>query len=497
VGDPVRIAIISLFKEGYGGGEGRVAHEMARQFARQHEVALICPGERTEVHQEKEGLQVFQIKSVGEGNICVPVLTTKQVSALFDFLDRFSPDVVHAHEPVSIALIGQVWAKMHVVPFVHTMHVLPSKVLSFGAADVLKFLKGPLTNSVIKRFLADFLEHCDAVIALNGAAADDLIRFGYRGRVFRIPNGRDLPRYGECLNADVRRSPKVLTFVGFITRRKNQRYLVEVAGHLGRGYILQLVGESIEPPYRQELDDRIRQLGLDNVHFTGQVDQAHIPSYLEGTHVFVSASTMEVQSLSVIEALASGTPVVGLANETVSELVDDQVGACLSHDVSPQVFAQQVRRICELDVPDYVAMCQAARGRVGHLDWSNVMRLTVEAYQALLRDRPVFRRHSAGLSRLIRLVSSDEVTQFIETKIALLPRHRSRSAARPTLALLSRESRRIPQRTWFLVGVTVVVSAIGGWVVRPHRIRSWFKKRKAELIGWGQKAISSWNGSGR
>ena len=45
-----------------------------------------------------------------------------------------------------------------------------------------------------------------------------------------------------------------------------------------------------------------------------------IPNYLERAHVFPSASKMEVQSLVVIEALASGTPVVGLSNETIDEL---------------------------------------------------------------------------------------------------------------------------------------------------------------------------------
>jgi hypothetical protein len=36
--------------------------------------------------------------------------------------------------------------------------------------------------------------------------------------------------------------------------------------------------------------------------------------------VSISASAMEIQSLAVIEALASGTPVVGLSNEAVAEL---------------------------------------------------------------------------------------------------------------------------------------------------------------------------------
>ncbi len=48
------------------------------------------------------------------------------------------------------------------------------------------------------------------------------------------------------------------------------------------------------------------------------------------THAFVSASKMEVQSLAIIEALASGSPVIGLGNETVDELVDETNGSTVA-----------------------------------------------------------------------------------------------------------------------------------------------------------------------
>jgi len=53
----------------------------------------------------------------------------------------------------------------------------------------------------------------------------------------------------------------------------------------------------------------------------GEIPYHQIPQILEKTHVLVSASKMEVQSLVIIEALTSGTPVVGLANETIDELI--------------------------------------------------------------------------------------------------------------------------------------------------------------------------------
>ena len=189
---------------------------MAQQFASQHDVILICPGSRTALYEEENGLQVFGVKSAGQGHVCVPALSQRNVNAVFGLLDEFKPDVVHAHEPVAVALIGQVWAKTHNVPFVHTAHVLPSEVFRFGMADVPRVLKSPLAGSVAKRFFLNSYENCHAIIALNCSAADDLARFGYRGRAFRIPNGRDLKWYGVCRRADISLPEKVVTFMGFV-----------------------------------------------------------------------------------------------------------------------------------------------------------------------------------------------------------------------------------------------------------------------------------------
>jgi glycosyltransferase involved in cell wall biosynthesis len=144
----MRIAIISMFEEGFGGGSGRVAHDMAYHFAAEHDVALICPGDRTAEHENTAGLRVLEIVSVGEGHLRIPSLSNKNVDRMYDFLDDFAPDIVHAHDPTSLSLIGQVWAKIHSVPFFYTSHVLPSQAIDFGSSDYLKVLSTPLAESL-------------------------------------------------------------------------------------------------------------------------------------------------------------------------------------------------------------------------------------------------------------------------------------------------------------------------------------------------------------
>ncbi len=483
----MKVVFVTLFKEEeFGGGEGRVAHELARHFAAHHDTVLMCPADATGLSEAEHGLKVFGIRSAGERYVYFTALSGRNVHRIFSFLDEFKPDVVHAHDPASLGLIAQVWARMYDVPFVYTAHVLPSKILDFGAVEVARILKSALTESMAKQGLSNFYENCDAVIALNRRCMDSIREFGYDGEVVIIHNGRDLSKYGACRTADISSPERVLSFVGHITRRKNQRYLIEALRYLPEHYTLQIVGEALDPACERELKDLAAQYGLDNVVFCGQVPHSAVPAYLEKTHVFVSASKMEVQSLVVIEALASGTPVVGLSNETIDELVDDGVGRRLSKDTDPEQFARCVQEICDASRAEYDCLCRNARDRVKGLDYSNVVADTAAAYESLLRERSAAAvaktERTARLRQTISLMPPGEVRDFLMEQVALLERTIQETIRRdPGLSLASRirKARRVPGSSWFYVALTIVVSLIGYLFLRQVNTASRARKARA------------------
>ncbi|MBN1877123.1 MAG: glycosyltransferase [Anaerolineae bacterium] len=473
----MKIVVISIFKEGFGGGSGRVGHDMARHFAVEHDVVLICPADETGLFEIAPNLRILGIHSIGEKNACVPLLSRKNVNTMFDFLDKFTPDIIHAHEPVSLSLMGQVWAVMNNVPFVYTAHVLPTKTLDFGATDILKFLVTPWTESITQRMMSDFLQHCDAVIALNNAAAADIAQFGYQGQVFVIPNARDIDTLGNRQIADITSPTKILTFVGYLNQRKNQRYLLDMLQYLPRNYILQIIGDALDPDYGDQLKQWAKAKSMDNVVFTGSVPYSEIPDYLEKTHVFVSASKMEVQSLAVIEALASGTPVVALSNETVDELVNENVGGRLGPNASPETFAQRVRDICNLSAPDYEQLCTNARHRVAYLGWDRIRTETLHAYTTLLDDHTHSSVADDEISKIIARIPSEEARKFLGEKITQLNetiQNKIHPHSRLGLFSIATHTRQVSGTTWCCVGATRFISTILGGVLqlataRPFR----------------------------
>ena len=373
-----------------------------------------------------------------------------------------------------MGLIGQVWARMNLVPFVHTSHVLPSKALDFGTNEAIDvpLLKSSISVHAIHGVLSNFYFNCDALIALNQPALDSIRDFGFTGPVYVVPNGRALAHYSSCQIANNDAEIKTLAFIGFLNKRKNQSYLLRVLRELPENYKLRLVGKPLNQKYKDKLQDYINKHNLGNVEFVGQISHEEIPEFLEQAHVFTSASKMEVQSLVVIEALASGTPVVGLSNETIDELINNEVGAWIKKDQNPAEFAQQIKRICNLPSSEYEFMCQSARDRVAHLDWSHIVDATVSAYEDLLKIQPTISDDESDmLTSLVTFLSMGDVKDYLldvidETRHKLTPE--ANLLPRVKVPASIRSWIRVPSSTWFLSGLTILVSAIGYLFMRKQ-----------------------------
>jgi 1,2-diacylglycerol 3-alpha-glucosyltransferase len=394
----MKILVVSSHEQDFGGGEGRCAFEFAVEMSKRHEVVLMYPGK---VPEPRPGLRlrVLPIRSM---DYTLPALKGAEVRGLLRFLDEFRPDVIHSHTPWFLGAVTQAWAFIRRVPFYFTAHELPSRMVEWGLVRYLKgFLQSGLLHALTVTYLVTFFRHCTGVVALNAAAARDIRGIGYRGRLFVIPNGRTLALYDGAAPTDTRGRERILTFVGDFGPRKNQKYLVTMLRCLPEEYRLVLVGHDVDHRYRREIDAEVGRQLRHRVTFTGRLDHSRIPAQLAKTHLWVSASLMEVQSLAVLEALASGTPVLGLSNETIDALIDARVGMRLEQAATPGQFARAVRALCETDEESYRSMCRNARERAQPFDWSNTIRRTEEMYQGRPGTRRTGRRGILAIPLLL------------------------------------------------------------------------------------------------
>lgn len=187
-------------------------------------------------------------------------------------------------------------------------------------------------------------------------------------RIEVVHNGIDIgPEPDRDAAAALRRRlslPADTPLVGTVARLdpvKHLQTLVEAIGHpavRAAGLHLVVVGDG---PERDRLEYESRARGLQPlVHFLGHRDDAR--SYLAGLDVYVNSSISEGISLTILEAMAAGVPVVATRVGGTPEIVTDDVGRLVpARDAS--ALASSLAALAA-DPSLRAALGRAARARV-------------------------------------------------------------------------------------------------------------------------------------
>lgn len=448
----MRVLEFSQFDYGKGGGAGTVPHELSKVLADLGvEVALFLPGDDYEVEKVSKNFKHIRFKSHNEGNASINPLSIIDVQKIFKFLNDFSPDVVHIHDIAPVSTVIQLWAIRNNVPCIHTAHVLLDRVGEFGLGDIAP----QLFIETTKVYYRDFYKNCSCITAITDESVGHIRSVGYKGDIEVIPNGRYLDMYKKCEVADIDSKEKYLCFIGYITDRKNQKYLLDVLTYLPKNYKIFIIGTYLSGDYREWLEAKVEELGLsERVIFTGQIPHKKVPDYLEKTHVFTSASTLETLGLIYIESLASGTPVVSLRNYGTDILVSDEVGKNLELETSPKVFAKEVDKISRLSQKDYEKLAKRCRKSVKRYDWEVVANQFIELYKKYKgKDvENLMNRNSVNLNRYIKNVFGDsEISGYLKKSLDRLTK---------TPKLRKNKKPKIPKKTLLFAVLGAVLSTV-------------------------------------
>lgn len=157
------------------------------------------------------------------------------------------------------------------------------------------------------------------IVANSAAAAARLRREGIRrGRIVHIPNGIDVEEFRP---ADRPGPLRRLVTVARLRPEKGHDTLIDAVPAILRAFpdvTLTIVGDG---PMAPALASRVAELGLgDRVHFEGHRDD--VAAALREHDVFVLPSRSEAFPNSVIEAMATGLPVVASEVGGIPELVE-------------------------------------------------------------------------------------------------------------------------------------------------------------------------------
>ncbi len=304
------------------GGVPAVTRALASGLAgRGHTVAVLAPspggrgrvdaGERLSVHYRRSaGWPWYE----GMRLACVPGPAGRRL------MTAFAPDVIHIHSPVTLGLTALAAARRLGIPVVYTNHYLPVNVRPSERRPPR------LAEGAFYSFVVGFANRCSEVTAPTGTALRLLRAHGLRAASRVVSNGVDLARfrpgppdqrirgrYGLPAGA-----PVILS-VGRLSPEKRVGVLLHAAARLTADAQLAIAGTG---PEAAALRASAARLGLHGrARFLGHVRAADLPALYRLADVFAITSEAELQSLTTMEAMASGLPVVAADACALGELV--------------------------------------------------------------------------------------------------------------------------------------------------------------------------------
>ncbi len=312
-------------------GASLVVEKLATGMAeRGHSVLVIAASDKGRAYSTENGrLKIVRLTSVPNPKRANQNFVLWSQKAIEDELKQFSPDVLHIHDILSMGVFGLMTAQRLGTPIISTVHQLPWFVAAYlpklpGLHETIEFGLWEYSRWLDKQ--------CQIMVVPTRTIAETIQEnVGFQPSV--ITNGVDLEHFGNAeLSAerriillekyDLKPDRPILLHVGRLDSDKKVDVVVRAAAKVMEKVNAQLLvvgdGECFG-----ELVNQTKQLGIDeHSHFSGFVSpKRELPDLYRLASAFVTASEIETQGLVLLEALASGLPVVAVNATCIPELV--------------------------------------------------------------------------------------------------------------------------------------------------------------------------------
>jgi len=258
-----------------------------------------------------------------------------------------SMDLVHVHHPFLSGRLALHYCRSENIPIIFTNHTRYDMM----AHAYIPMLSEGISVGLLQAYMPSFCKAVDLVISPSAGMEKVLREFEVESPIEIVPNGVELTRFFQAeplpraeynFNGD----DILLVYAGRLAPEKNLDFLLMAfAGVIQavENVRLLLVGDG---PLKEELIELVKDLQINKfVQFTGLIPYEKMPGYLAMCDAFVTASVTEVHPFSVIEAMGTGLPVVGIYSPGVGDIVDDGATGYLSTKNLP-AYTAKMTRLC-------------------------------------------------------------------------------------------------------------------------------------------------------
>lgn len=298
------------------GGVEHVIFQLSKELVNLgHEVTILTGAGESSSQVTKDGVNVLNFDLLGTMKMTYSsgrITPLRQLLFLFSILaggPDLKFDIYHGHI-YSSGLIASYFARKNNGIAVNTIHGS-----YYPVWDKLTTPINAILYRMAEKRLATFLaKHSHLQLHVSTYFADQVSEWG--GKVKVIPNGVDETLFYPGVKNNSTNSLPVLLTARRLVKKNGVEYLIKAMEYLKNECELFIIGDGPERQKLEALGDRIG-----NITFLGAVSYEDMANHIRKADIAVVPSIIEASSLFMLEAMASGKPVIATTAGGLPEIL--------------------------------------------------------------------------------------------------------------------------------------------------------------------------------
>ena len=381
----VQVGPYPISKDCIRGGVESSVYGLACALAKQHCVyAFDLPriGENDKTEQDD---QIFIYRFANRAKYNQDAV--KRVRDIVDIVCSLSPDVVHIHGTglISYRLYHALQKRnIKLMLTVHgLLHIEKTNALKreFSLKNLYQFIVQSITEF---RLLNDAKQ----IIVDTGYVAEQIRKYHREHKVCQLPNMHVVPQgiNEHYLSLKCDRDSNVILSVGSISRRKGHLLLLQAFDHVCKqipNAKLVIAGVLAEQDYYNELQTYIQQSpSKADITLLVNLPQEELYELYQQAHIFALHSQEESQGIALVEAMATGLPIVATNVGGIPYVVEDRITGFLADYCNIDDFASNIIKLLN-NQDNYDKISIRTIQEAQRYIWSNIADEVVKLYREI------------------------------------------------------------------------------------------------------------------
>jgi N-acetyl-alpha-D-glucosaminyl L-malate synthase BshA len=283
-----------------------------------------------------EGIPVFTAPTLNIKGFRGFIFSISATFKLLRMIRKYEIDLIHAHYVMPPGLIAVICSMISGTKTAITIH----------GSDIFVLAGKPLLRSMIKFIL----KKSDYVFVVSDSLKDNVLKLGVEGIENKLSityNAVDVEKFRPDQTSTFKEEMKidpqkpVVLFVGNLVWQKGVEYLIRAKEFLSEDAEIIIVGYG---PMSEELKAIVEFENIEGITFTGA--RTDVEKIMPAADVFVLPSLSEGRPTVLLEAMASGKPVVATNVGGIPEIVNDKIGILINPE-DPVGLAEAVDKILQ------------------------------------------------------------------------------------------------------------------------------------------------------